>query len=46
MRLFAVLSTESHNIGTSYVGFANVANQVFRRAAKLTFDFNLMLVGE
>jgi septin 7 len=30
----------------SYVGFANIPNQVFRRAIKRGFDFTLMVVGK
>lgn len=29
-----------------YVGFANLPNQVFRKAVKKGFDFTLMVVGE
>lgn len=31
---------------TSYVGFANLPNQVFRKAVKRGFQFTLMAVGE
>ena len=29
-----------------YVGFANLPNQVYRKAVKRGFDFTLMVVGE
>ena len=29
-----------------YVGFANLPNQVYRKAVKKGFDFTLMVVGE
>ena len=29
-----------------YVGFANLPNQVFRKAVKKGFDFTLMVVGK
>lgn len=31
---------------TSYLGFANLPNQVQRKFAKKGFEFNLMVVGE
>lgn len=30
---------------SNYVGFANIPNQVFRKAVKRGFDFTLMVVG-
>ncbi|KAF7255567.1 hypothetical protein EG68_07228 [Paragonimus skrjabini miyazakii] len=36
----AILTTDS------YVGFSNLPNQVYRRAVRRGFEFNLMVVGE
>uniref|UniRef100_A0A914W8Y8 Septin-type G domain-containing protein n=1 Tax=Plectus sambesii TaxID=2011161 RepID=A0A914W8Y8_9BILA len=41
---FSMLPTPKET--QSYVGFANIPNQVFRRAIKLGFDFTLMVVGQ
>lgn len=39
-----VVTMASRELG-AYVGFANVTNQVYRRAVKMGFDFTLMVVG-
>ncbi|VDM05672.1 unnamed protein product [Schistocephalus solidus] len=33
-------------IPDSYVGYSNIPNQIFRRAVRKGFEFNLMVVGE
>ncbi len=38
--------SKATNREAAYVGFANIPNQVFRRAIKQGFDFNLMVVGK
>lgn len=38
--------TEMDKSRTSYVGFANLPNQVFRKAVKRGFQFTLMAVGQ
>ena len=39
----AKIKTEN---GANYVGFANLPNQLYRKAVKDGFEFNLMVVGE
>ncbi|XP_076358239.1 septin-7-like isoform X2 [Tachypleus tridentatus] len=39
-------SATSSNDVQGYVGFANLPNQVYRKAVKRGFDFTLMVVGE
>lgn len=38
--------TDSNRALEGYVGFANLPNQVYRKAVKRGFEFTLMLVGE
>lgn len=40
----AAPSTKAREV--DYVGFANLPNQVYRRAVKKGFEFTLMVVGE
>jgi septin 7 len=40
-----VLTTKVRNLD-GYVGFVNLPNQVYRKAVKKGFDFNLMVIGE
>lgn len=37
--------TKSRNLD-GYVGFVNLPNQVYRKAVKKGFDFNLMVIGK
>lgn len=38
-------SSLKENVIESYVGFANLPNQVYRKAVKRGFEFTLMVVG-
>ena len=40
----AKIKTEGN--GQNYVGFANLPNQLYRKAVKDGFEFSLMVVGE
>ncbi|OON17469.1 cell division protein [Opisthorchis viverrini] len=39
-------TTDSLATGDSYVGYCNLPNQVYRKAVRRGFEFNLMVVGE
>ena len=48
MSSFATRNTSSFapkDFEGTYVGFANLPNQVYRKAVKRGFDFNLLVVG-
>ncbi|CAH8665589.1 unnamed protein product [Dicrocoelium dendriticum] len=38
--------SDSANVPENYVGFSNLPNQIYRRAVRRGFEFNLMVVGE
>ena len=44
--IFNVLKKKSSDTNSSYVGFANLPNQVHRKYVKKGFEFTLMVVGE
>ena len=40
------ISSLTKELEGTYVGFASLPNQVYRKAVKKGFDFNLMVVGQ